>query len=256
MHVPPPINQSKRGDNYSDAGGEFSIGMTVAHRRAMPLTYSSPVAASTVALFVFYGLNACGGVASRAVGEDAAIPVETSATDAGAPLGSLDTPCGDAGLTGRQLLRQLQPAYTGAFDYDDAGPTGTTNVTFAAQYDGGVVLCTPTTVSCQGGLGCGSVPYSAIVSLDVQISFQTADGAFNEHFAGTTAWDGLDSINVNGNIPTSSHVGTFHPSVDPGSIEFNLFGATDRDGGSRTYGAVLGLSPSGGAVATYGSFGY
>jgi hypothetical protein len=208
---------------------------------------------------------ACGG-ATRAANPTSE-PQQDASLDAaldggGEPLSTLDTPCGDAGLTGRQLLAQLMPPYSAPFSEEaaDGGDAGSTTVTFDIQYDAGAIACQSTTRNCTGPTGCAIPTDPFLVNLAVGVTFRTADGAFDEQFVGTASAGGnpVEGVNIVGYVAPSAHIGTFKPTGNPQTIEFNLFVSRERDGGVHTQGAVIGLAdPSDmGADVGYGSFGY
>jgi hypothetical protein len=208
---------------------------------------------------------ACGGAtASSNPPSDTHQDASTDPTleDAGEPLSTLDTPCGDAGLTGRELLAQLTPPYTSPFSEEspDGGDAGSTTVTFDIHYTDGTITCAPTSHSCTGPTGCAIPSDPFLLNLAVGVTFRTADGAFNEHFPGTATYGGtpLESVDIVGYVAPSALAGTFKPTGNPKTIEFHLFVSRARDGGVETHGAVIGLpDPSGaGADVGYGSFGY
>jgi hypothetical protein len=212
--------------------------------------------------------GACGGsVAPRDDSADAATAVSATPDDGGAAdleggatlLSSLDTPCGPAAVTGRQLLDQLLPQYSSPFaeEAPDGATVSTTVVTFGARYDGGAITCLLVTDNCGSGPGCARAIVPAYVELAVDVTFQTADGAFDDQFTGTAAWggDSAEGVNILGYVPPTSLVGNLVPTGNPASVEFNLFVSRTGDGGVDR--AVIGIAGSGGTQTAigYGSFG-
>ena len=164
----------------------------------------------------------------------------------------LDTPC-YFGSTGRELLAQVAPTYASTFrpsgppsGYFDAGYTWSGSLTPTAlaltfTYSGGPVECSPppppdcdppggdsgfTCSPC--GLGTG------ILSLPLDVTFQTADGAFDEQFVATaTSYGPGFQVEWVGSLPATQLHGTYPPIFSPNEtvyFEGQLDGPSDDNG--------------------------
>jgi hypothetical protein len=139
--------------------------------------------------------------------------------DATAVLASLDTPC-FGGETGRDVLSLLKPSYASVFKPGDrvnpidAG-VGPSALSIDVKYAGGTVTCHPMVCICQDQ-GCPFC-WSPWVSVDVTMTFRTADGSFDEQFtasAWSSAYRATGSQNGSGDnwnaaIPGTAVVGQY-----------------------------------------------
>jgi hypothetical protein len=202
----------------------------------------------------------CGGIAAESSRDEGDSGSNASAIeDAGEILRDLDAPCGPNAITGRQILNQLALSYSDPFIYgDDSDASPTTTATFTVAYDAGAITCILSSRSCSPGgkTGCGFSSDPADVDLAVNVTFQTSDGAFNEHLAATASWGGnsIEGVGILADVAPSAIVGTFAPTGNPQFVEFNLRVSMLEDGGVSASGAIDGLVGSN--AVEYGSFGY
>jgi hypothetical protein len=161
-------------------------------------------------------------------GQDSGICVPLDASTLTLP--DLDTPC-YGGATGRQLLGQI-PAVNGSTFVPSGAPAGykfsgsltPTALTITFAYTGGPVQCNPPFPPDCDPPGppdpCFRCPQCAVghgqVVVPLDVIFQTADGAFNEHFEASANYLPGGGVNWQGNIPASQLHGTYPPIFSPG----------------------------------------
>jgi hypothetical protein len=205
------------------------------------------------------GLAACSGGSAPGGATDAsdAGPDQTSAVmdtglaeDTGAhALASLDDRC-EGGPNGRDLLTFLRSEYSGTFTSYHSCPPATqpwtsgtpTALTISPTYGGGAIRCMPTrTVSCPPGAPCAA-PTPPTLTVDMNVTFTTADGAFKETVVATVTLVGPQfqgqgaaaSVRWDVDLPATKLAGTFPVSAgtaDAVHLRFNgRFSPTTCDG--------------------------
>ncbi len=90
----------------------------------------------------------------------------------------IDTPCpADGGVTARQLFGQLRRSYAATYT-PERGSTGATGLRIGVSVSDGGIACMLST-SCAGeDAACGP----ASLSIELDLTFKTVDGTFNETF--------------------------------------------------------------------------
>jgi hypothetical protein len=145
--------------------------------------------------------QACGSTTSdqTSTGDAAVAPSDAGSTDANPfPLATLDTPCGSpTGPTGRQLLALIGSPYVGTYtpytprpsDYPSTAPTAPTAVTVDLTYTGKPPYCKLDDFVCCPGCPCRA-PLPPSVTIDLNVTFKTADGVLDESFTATAVYSG------------------------------------------------------------------
>ncbi|MCL2448052.1 MAG: hypothetical protein FWD17_03800 [Polyangiaceae bacterium] len=144
-------------------------------------------------------------------------------------LPDLDTPC-YGGATGQQLLDLVAPTYAAQFTpqgapagYTFSGSLAPTALTLTFTYTGGPAQCDPPLPNdCDIGdpdAGVTSCPCRlGNVVLPFDVTFQTADGAFNEQFVVSASLKtdfGESVIQWQATVPASQLHGTYPPIFSP-----------------------------------------
>jgi len=139
--------------------------------------------------------------------------------DDGGPfsLPDLDTAC-DGGPTGRQLLGFIHLPYAGTFTPPDKraamfpwnGPTLPSALTVGAEYKSGAILCTIDHYVCPGGGVPCRVKFPPTISVDLDVTFKTADGVLNEAFTATAQYSSsISSMHFQADLPATKIAGTY-----------------------------------------------
>jgi hypothetical protein len=130
---------------------------------------------------------------------DSRAPRAWSYKDNPTVLASLDTRCFDGG-TGRDVLSLLKPSYASVFKPSDGvnpidAGVGPSALSISVKYAGGAITCHPLVCGCQDPLpnipSCPTYclsPGAPWVSVDVAMTFRTADGSFDEQFTATAVF--------------------------------------------------------------------
>jgi hypothetical protein len=184
--------------------------------------------------------------------EDGGICVSPDAATLTLP--DLDTPC-YFGSTGRELLAQVGSTYASTFrpsgppsGYFDGGYVWSGSLTPTAlaltfTYSGGPVKCSPPPPQdcdpppgADSGFTCSPCGLgTGIVSLPLDVTFKTADGAFDEQFVATATvyWPG-GQVEWQGSLPASQLHGTYPPIFSPNEtvIFYGQLAGPSYDNGS------------------------
>ena len=120
-----------------------------------------------------------------------------ASADDGGPfsLPDLDAKCGD-GPTGRQLLAFIHLPYAGTYTPPDKRPAmfpwngsiAPSALTVGAEYKSGAILCTIDHYVCPGGGEPWRVQFPPMISVDLDVTFKTADGLLNEALTATAQY--------------------------------------------------------------------
>jgi len=164
-------------------------------------------AASVIVILSFNALVGCGSGSG------------SGSVDNGGPfaLPNLDATC-DGGATGRQLLGFIHAPYTGTFTPPDTrsgmypwnGPTTSSALTVGAEYRSGAILCTVDHYKCPGGGVPCRVQIPPTVSVDLDVTFKTADGVLNEAFTATARYvSNSTSVGLQADLPAAKIAGTY-----------------------------------------------
>ena len=160
-----------------------------------------------------------GGSDSSSAGDAAVAPSDAGSTDANPfPLATLDTPCGSpTGPTGRQLLALIGP-YVGTYtpytprpsDYPSTAPTAPTAVTVDLTYTGKSPYCKLDDFVCCPGCPCRA-PLPPSVTIELNVTFKTADGVLDESFTTTAVYSGpgAGGASWSSSLPGTAIRGTF-----------------------------------------------
>ena len=123
-------------------------------------------------------------------------------------LGSLsDTCAGITGFDGQQAVSMLKAAYSATYSPIPTGTGTSSTAAITVTYSNGQIVCnTP-----YGG----DDAMAPSITLGVQASFATSDGAFNEHFAATVTLSsqGNGPLALLGTVPMASLHGTYTPKI-------------------------------------------
>jgi hypothetical protein len=148
----------------------------------------------------------------------ATITGDGSADDGGPyVLPDLDTACG-GGPTGKQLLGFIQLPYSGTFApptkraamYPWNGPTTSSALTVTAEYKGGVIVCTIDHYMCPGGGVPCRVMMPPTVTVDLNVTFKTADGVLDEALTATARYQpDITNVSFRGELPATKIGGTY-----------------------------------------------
>lgn len=172
-----------------------------------------------------------------------------SETDAGTSgsigLPGLDTPC-LGGPTARDVLTLLEPSYSSTFT-GEAPPAGysssvslvPTALTVTAKYSGGEITCTPGHCDCDApppGYSCPPCTAPPTIHVALDVTFETADGAFAEQFTGIAYYIKLSGglVDIFATEPTAQFKGTFPRILGPEEDLSYLISLT----GPKTTGVV------------------
>jgi hypothetical protein len=157
-------------------------------------------------------LLACLGACSDSTPDAGAAQSNATAGDLSYTLTDVDETCeGVAGLTATAVIRGVSSTYSTTFTKPSgAGSSGLT-VGFAF-HPNGAIRCTPSTPracacddhGCESD--CGNDPPNITVQMDV--TFKTADGTFDEQFTAPVLFDGQNRT-WRGVVPGNSMKGTF-----------------------------------------------
>lgn len=153
------------------------------------------------------------------------------------PLGSLNESCGDnsqtgadVGVTGNDLLAQIQAPYSVTFGLDKLALT---TLTLGAAYNGGEIICYPAQNPPPGSLA-PNVP--AHIEMEVELTFVTADGAFNERVPALLSGSVNTPAGFEASMRASEVQGTYVPNVGtPQIVQLSFSG---RFTGAQTNGSV------------------
>jgi hypothetical protein len=192
-------------------------------------------------------------------------------TDAGGgpfALANIDTPCG-GGPTGRQLLAFIHLPYDGTYtppsvrapEYPWNGPTAPSPLTVGAEFNGGTILCTIDHFVCPPGAPCRA-PIPPTISLQLDVTFKTADGVFDEALTATATYSTnrtsvlvqaeLPATQIRGSYPVVAgsrdqvklvFSGLFEGNQYTGGISEVLVGQVSFSGGSWAETAVVDAGP-------------
>jgi hypothetical protein len=200
-----------------------------------------------------------GGDASAADASDGSVAGEASAsmdspaatdspaeTEAGPPLSLTDVCDGVAGLTGQSVLDGLQPTYAATFTYQGGASTA---LTITTRYAGGPITCHPALIS----MG-GPPDTPAWVEVQMQITFATANGAFNESFSTPVDWHFTTTRDFDAPVPASAIKGTYKPTLTGfATIDISFGGSFS---GTTTTGIVVeqGMNGNMGQTSRAGSW--
>ena len=149
----------------------------------------------------------------------------TGGSDAGANAGDggpfslpdLDTKCGD-GPTGRDLLAFIHLPYAGTFTPPNKRPamfpwngsTVPSALTVGVEYNSGAILCTIDDYVCPGGGVPCRVQFPPKISVDLEVTFKTADGLLNESLTATAQYSSnISSMNLRADLPATKIAGTY-----------------------------------------------
>jgi hypothetical protein len=166
--------------------------------------------------------QACGSTTSNqaSTGDAAVAPSDAGSKDAKPfPLATLDTPCGSpTGPTGRQLLALIGSPYVGTYtpytprpsDDPSSAPTAPTAVTVDLTYTGKSPYCKLDDFVCCPGCPCRA-PLPPSVTIDLNVTFKTADGVLDESFTATAVYSGpgAGGAGWSYSLPGTSIRGTF-----------------------------------------------
>jgi hypothetical protein len=185
-----------------------------------------------------------------------------------------------SGPTASDTLALLRtPSFSSTFvpgglppGYPDSNSLAASALTVTQTYSGGPIACTelPTaTPSCDPGPGGQSGATSCttprcdgygIVSLPLNVTFTTADGAFNENFQAIGGYDNLSAFEWGASFPASQLKGTYHPVFGSSeTIEFYGMVIEGSDGGETSIGTVtehIENGTNGGESGGGGDWGY
>jgi hypothetical protein len=163
------------------------------------------------------GSGSAQGGSLNAGGNGVTGDVDGSADDGGPfSLPDLDTAC-SGGPTGKQLLALIHLPYAGTFtppkraaEYPWNGPMTPSALTVGAEYKSGAILCTVDHYVCPGGGVPCRVQMPPTISVDLDVTFKTADGVLNEAFTATVHYaSNISSVGFQADLPASKIVGTY-----------------------------------------------
>jgi hypothetical protein len=147
---------------------------------------------------------------------------------------SLDEAC-DSGPTPRQVLDSVKSPYAGTYTSEPrppgvppwTGPTAPSALSLTATYTGGKIICTPVSRgSCPNNAPCAVALRQPTLSLELDLTFKTADGVFDEHFVGTvTSGDGALSPSLSADLPATAIRGSYPVSAGARADVHLSFGA-------------------------------
>jgi hypothetical protein len=172
------------------------------------------------------GGGGSGGSISTQGGSNSTGTGGSSASDSGADdggpyvLADLDTACG-GGPTGKQLLGFIHVPYTGTFSpptkrasmYPWNGPTTPSALTAVAEYKGGTILCTIDHYMCPGGGVPCRVKLPPTITVDLNVTFKTADGVLDESLTATARYESdVTNVSFRGELPATK-IGGSYPIV-------------------------------------------
>ncbi|HEX8796744.1 MAG TPA: hypothetical protein VF765_37590 [Polyangiaceae bacterium] len=138
-------------------------------------------------------------------------------------LPDLDTPC-YFGATARQLLAQVASPYASQFNpngapqgYTWSGSLTPSALTLTLAYSGAPVLCNPPRPpDCDPPGPCSPCGVgTGIVSVPLDVTFTTADGAFDERFDGIATYVPGGHVEWQASLPASQIHGTYPPMFSP-----------------------------------------
>jgi hypothetical protein len=186
---------------------------------------------------------------------DAAVAPDAGSADANPfPLATLDTPCGGpTGPTGRQLLALIGSPYVGTYtpytprpsDYPSTAPTAPTAVTVDLTYAGKSPYCKLDDFVCCPGCPCRA-PLPPSVSIDLDVTFKTADGVLDESFTATAVYSGpaTSGAGWSYSLPGTAIRGTFPVALGtPAQVNLNFdanFDAAQQRGTVSEWGPTTG----------------
>ncbi len=186
---------------------------------------------------------------------DAAVAPSDASTDANPfPLATLDTPCGSpTGPTGRQLLALIGSPYVGTYtpytprpsDYPSTAPTAPTAVTVDLTYSGKSPYCKLDDLVCCPGCPCRA-PLPPSVTIDLNVTFKTADGVLDESFTTTAVYSGpgAGGAGWSSSLPGTAIRGTFPVALGtPAQVSLGFdatFDATQQRGTVSERGPTTG----------------
>jgi len=142
-----------------------------------------------------------------------------NSADDGGPfsLPDLDAACG-GGPTGRQLLGFIHLPYAGTYSPPDKraamfpwnGSTAPSALTIGAEYKSGAILCTIDHYVCPGGGVPCRVQFPPTISVDLDVTFKTADGVLNEALTATAHYSSnITAMNFQADLPATKIAGTY-----------------------------------------------
>jgi hypothetical protein len=161
------------------------------------------------------GVTGGGGTTGGAGGES--IDAGTDAGSGPFALANIDTPCG-GGPTGRQLLAFIHLPYDGTYtppsvrapEYPWNGPTAPSPLTVGAEFKTGTILCTIDHYVCPGGGVPCRLQMPPMVSVELDVTFKTADGVFDEAFTATASYStNRTSVLVQAELPATQIRGSY-----------------------------------------------
>jgi hypothetical protein len=182
-------------------------------------------------------------------------PSDAGSADANPyPLATLDTPCGSpTGPTGRQLLAVIGSPYVGTYtpytprpsDYPSTAPTAPTAVTIELTYKGTSPYCKLDDFVCCPGCPCRA-PLPPSVTIDLDVTFKTADGVFAETFTATATYPGPGASGAGWSyfLPGTAIRGTFPVALGtPAQVNLSFdatFDAAQQRGTVSEWGPTTG----------------
>ena len=158
-------------------------------------------------------LTACGGASSGTE------PPKPDASDGDTATGllslpsdpTLDAECGHiAGFTARSILKNVHTRYTGTYTGKGAGSPLPITVAYA-----GHVICTPAKMY----TGHDPVTFPAQITVDLDMTFKTANGTFDESFTATVTSSAppLPDVQFSGSVKATALKGTYEIAHGPAS---------------------------------------
>jgi hypothetical protein len=166
--------------------------------------------------------------------------------EAGPPLSLSDVCDGVSGLTGQSVLDGLKPTYAATFSYQGGASTA---LSITTHYAGGPITCHTHTISTGG-----PPDTPAWVEVQMQMTFVTADGAFDESFSTPIGAHFTTTLGFNAPVPASAIKGTYKPTLTGfATVDIAFAGSFS---GATTTGTVMeqGMSGNVGQVMRAGSW--